>query len=218
MGRGIAFLLFLLAAWPVHAEDPPPAIAFPSDGDEYSRLVAQAAAQDPSTDFRALRFAWLDSKARERHHELSLKPDVDKLLQAAGSKNYSDARDRAVALLSQQYVSLAGQVFLLISCGEMNDKACAGQAEFVSRGLVQSILKSGDGKTCDTGWEVAMIEEEYSLLHIKSVEFKQQALIMGKEGGHSCDAMTVSENGKDVTYFFTIDRILADEMKMLKPR
>src|ERR1700744_6543603 len=43
-----------------------PKIALPQDGDEYSALVARAAAGDNAVDLRALRFAWLKSKARQR--------------------------------------------------------------------------------------------------------------------------------------------------------
>jgi hypothetical protein len=57
-------LAFLLAAAPALADvapridaDSAPPISLPNDGDDYSRLVAQAATHDQSTDFRALRFA-----------------------------------------------------------------------------------------------------------------------------------------------------------------
>ncbi|MDB5733819.1 MAG: hypothetical protein JWP16_1633 [Alphaproteobacteria bacterium] len=39
-------------------------IALPGDGDDYSRLVALAAARDPTTDFRALRLpGWTARRA-----------------------------------------------------------------------------------------------------------------------------------------------------------
>ena len=40
-------------------------ITLPKDGDEYSALVARAAAQDKSFDFHALLFAYLKSAARK---------------------------------------------------------------------------------------------------------------------------------------------------------
>lgn len=193
-----------------------PAITLPNDGDEYSRLVAQAAAGDPSTDFHALRFSWLDSKARERRPEISLRPSLTAMLEAANAGDQL-VRDRAVALLSDEYVNLTGQQYLFVACDRIGDKPCTEQAKFVARGLIQSISRSGDGKTCESGWEVAMVEEEYAVLRIMGMQPKQQALIMGKNGGHTCDAMTVvDKDGKEVTYYFTIDRVMADEMKMFK--
>jgi hypothetical protein len=221
----LAATMLALLARPVESDVSPaipsdsPAIALPQDNDEYSRLVAKAAAHDPDTDFRALRFAWLDSKARERHIEISLRSDVNKMVDAVRANDHQAVRDRATTLLSEEYVSIMGQLYLRVSCQDLGDQSCAGQADFVGRGLVQSIFKTGDGKTCETGWEVAMVEEEYAILRIFGLPFKQQALIMSKNGGHSCDAMTVSDkDGKDLVYYFTIDRVMADEMKMLSPK
>jgi hypothetical protein len=179
--------------------------------------VAQAAAHDPTTDFRALRFAWLDSKARERHPEVSLNADTTAIQEAAQARNNQLVRDRTIALLSKEYTNVRAQSYLGVACEILNDTPCTEQATFVGRGLVQSILRSGDGKTCETGWEVAMVREEYDLLRIMGTRPKQQALIMGKDGGHSCDAMTVIDReGKETTYYFIIDRVMADEMKMFK--
>jgi hypothetical protein len=214
------FLLASLAANaapdPGTSQDTGSVIALPQDDDDYTRLVAQAAARDSVTDFRALRFAWLDSKARRRHSEISLRPDVIAMMKAAQAGDNQQVRERALVLLSKEFISITGQSYLLGSCDALSDKICSEQARFVAVGLVKSIQKSGDGKTCETGWEVAMVEEEYAMLRLMGLRFKQQALIMGKGGSHSCDAMSVTdENGKDVTYYFTIDRVMADEMKML---
>jgi hypothetical protein len=223
--RLLIAMALLCAALPAWADVSPkpgdatnaPSIALPGDADDYSRLVAQAAAGDQATDFRALRFSWLDSKARERHSEISLRPNMTAMLEATKAGNDQLVRGRAVALLSDEYVNLTGQQYLFAACDKIGDKPCTEQAKFVARGLVQSILRSGDGKTCESGWEVAMVEEEYAVLRIMGMQPRQQALIMGKNGGHSCDAMTViDKDGKEVTQYFTIDRVMADEMKMFK--
>jgi hypothetical protein len=187
-----------------------PAIRQPDDGEEYSRLVAQAAAHDQNTDFHALRFAWLSSAARKRQSEITLGSVTKEMMTAAQANDHGKVRDKAVELLSAQYSDVRAHLYLSHACDLLRDSPCAEQARFVALGLMQSIMKSGDGKSCDTGWDVALISEEYTVLSIMGLQMQQQALISGQ---HPCDAMTAkNEKGESVTYFFKIDRIMADEM------
>src|ERR1700748_473499 len=119
MRKGTAVLFCILASLAARAAADPdtmvssaPSVTLPQDGDNYSRLLAQAASRDAATDFRALRFAWLDSKARERHSEISLQPGMHMMQQAADAGNHKAVRERAVALLSEEYVSILGQMYL----------------------------------------------------------------------------------------------------------
>jgi len=187
-----------------------PAIALPNDGDEYSRLVARAAAHDTDTDFHALRFAWLNSAARKRQSEMTLGNVIKEMMAAAQANDHGKVRDKAVELLSAQYTDMRGHLYLSHACDLLKDAPCAEQARFVALGLMQSIMSSGDGKSCDTGWDAALISEEYALLSFMGLQMQRQALVSGQ---HPCDAMTAkNEKGESVTYFFKIDRIMADEM------
>lgn len=213
-----ATAVFFLALLPctASAQAPPdagaPAIILPADGDEYSRLVAQAAARDASTDFRALRFAWLTSAARKRRPEITLGSVTQEMMAAAQAEDHGKVRAKAVELLSARYTDIRAHLYLSLSCERLRDTDCSEQAASVGRGILQSILKSGDGKTCDTGWDVALISEEYTVLSVMGLRMQQQALISGP---HPCDAMTATnEKGENVTYFFKIDRIMADEKDM----
>ena len=39
--------------------------------------------------------------------------------------------------------------------------------------LLKSIVHNGDGKTCETSWEVTQIEEEYFILRMLGAELKK---------------------------------------------
>ncbi|MDB5733820.1 MAG: hypothetical protein JWN16_457 [Alphaproteobacteria bacterium] len=128
-------------------------------------------------------------------------------------------RDKAIELLSLEYIDLGAQKLLRQSCQAMRDAICAEQARFVEFGLLRSITASGDGKTCATGREVAFVGEEYFLLSMLGIKTRQQALQGGKSGIHSCDIMTGEDSkGETVVSYFIIDRVLADEAKMLEPK
>lgn len=187
-------------------------IIVPKDGDDYSELVARAVAHDKSVDFRALRFAYLKSAARKNS-----KADLDALKKALfdASKSGDDQKvsDAAVKLLSENYTDLWGHKFLRQACAKLHDDQCAEQGHFVEFGLLNSIMSSGDGKTCDTGWEVSAVAEEYFIIGMMGDTPSEQSLISGKNG--SCDLLHVKdENGKFQDYYFRIDAVLADEMAM----
>src|SRR5262249_54142762 len=144
-------LLALGAVWPAAADTgasgATPQIVLPHDGDEYSKLVARAAAHDKSVDFRALRFAWLKSAAR-RHDKADHTALKDALLAAVKADDDRRVRDVAVKMVSANYTDMFGHKFLRQACAQLHDDACAEQGHFVEFGLLKSIVATGDGKTC----------------------------------------------------------------------
>jgi hypothetical protein len=65
------------------------------------------------------------------------------------------------------------------------------------RGLLASVLGSGDGRTPKSAYSVISIPEEYAVLRALRLEFKQQALIDGR-----IDALTVEGASGRVTLYF----------------
>ncbi|HEX3653110.1 MAG TPA: DUF4919 domain-containing protein [Rhizomicrobium sp.] len=186
----------------------------PRDNDEYAKLAAQAAAHDGSVDFHALRFTYLKSAAR--HRDAGFHDMKEKMLVAAKAGDDAGVRSAAEGLLSINYADVAGQAFLSRACEQLRDRACAAQADFVARGLIKSIMDSGDGKTCKSGWEVASVDEEYFVLNLLDAMPKKQALVMGPP---SCDMLDTSDkDGNPETFNFRIDAVLADEADMFKQR
>lgn len=212
--RGVFAGLMVLAAPALASPQAAPggalAIAMPDGGDEYSVLVARAAAGDKTVDFHALRFAYLKSKA---HKELDPKPLQQALFDAGDTGDHQKIHDAAVKLLSANYIDMWGHKFLWEACMFLHDDACKVQGQFVQMGLLRSILATGGGKECRTGWEVVSIDEEYFMLSMVGAKVKGQTLV---DGTPSCDKIDfVNQDGKDQSYYFRIDAVLADEAKGL---
>ena len=208
----LAGLVFLLSCVAASGQG----VKLPSDGDEYSALVARAAAHDESVDFRSLRMAYLKSPAFRRasaSEQLDgLRRDMVAATQATGGE--STVRAKAEQILSIDFTDLQAQKLLRQACALLHDDACADLHHFIEFGLLRSITQSGDGKTCATGWEAVQIKEEYFLLAMMGTTFVGQALV--SDGGHPCDAMSVKdENGAAQTYYFKIDLIMAAEAAAL---
>jgi hypothetical protein len=65
------------------------------------------------------------------------------------------------------------------------------------RGLVESVLATGDGHTPRTAWAVISVQEEYSILQALHVDLLEHRVV---EGG--IDAMTVEVEGTTQTLYF----------------
>ncbi|HEY8121578.1 MAG TPA: DUF4919 domain-containing protein [Myxococcota bacterium] len=65
------------------------------------------------------------------------------------------------------------------------------------RGLFESVLATGDGKTPETAYRVIAVFEEYAMLRMFRWEPKQQALV-----AQGIDAMTVDAEGEERVVYF----------------
>ena len=65
------------------------------------------------------------------------------------------------------------------------------------RGLVESVLATGDGHTPETAWVVISAQEEYSILQALHVELLEHHVVEG-----NIDAMTVEVEGETRTFYF----------------
>jgi hypothetical protein len=208
-GRALAPLVLALSlsATAMAAED---AIALPKDGDTYSQLVAKAEAGDPKVDFGALRQAWLDSKARKRVHAADVYKLRTELGDALKTKDPAQVAAAARRLLSVEYVNIDGHEVLRASCETRRDAACEKRHRAIETGLLQSIMDSGDGKSCKTGWQVISVDEEYVFLRITGFKKIRQELIKDPS---FCDLLdTVDDEGKAHGLYFKIDSFLTREL------
>ena len=217
----IVLCMALLPFAPLRADmngktGPMPTIALPSDSDDYAKLVARAAAHDTTVDFRALRLAYLKSAARSREDSDAVAAQQKQLFAAVAAEDAIAIRDNAIKLLSMDYINMYGHMMLRQSCAFLHDDACTAREHFVEFGLLNSVVDSGNGKSCQSGWEVVTIHEEYFVLDMLGAHLKQQALV---HDGHGCDAMTVDDrDGKEAVYYFNADAVLADEAAMFAPK
>ena len=103
-----------------------------------------------------------------RHENARPRPVLQQLrgdLFAAVPTN--DAEKIAAAarrILSVIYIDMDAQKLLRQACTILKDQACADRHHFVEFGLLKSIVTSGDGKSCETGWQAVSIDEEYFVL------------------------------------------------------
>jgi len=86
----------------------------------------------------------------------------------------------------------------------------AVKCNYKSSRILSAILSTGDGKTCESAWQVVSIAHEYDVLNYFHLRETRQGLSLG---GH-CDILNVDTNTNAVdSVYFDVRRILELEMK-----
>ena len=175
--------------------------AIPRNGGAYSDVVRTLEAGETKINYRQFRESFLASEqfrargaraaeldsARKRMHEMMKVSNYPEIIEAAktiASIDYTDME--AHKILQQTYKIL----------GDAPNQKKHHDIEF---GLLNSIVKSGDGKTCQTAWPVIQVTEEYFILEMLGAKLLKQSV---DETGGLCDKMEVeTDRGKQVFYF-----------------
>jgi hypothetical protein len=129
------------------------------------------------------------------------------------NKNYNEVIRLTKAMLSIDYTSMFAHKYLQQTYKILGDTINKNKYHDIEFGLLYSITRSGDGKTCETGWHVTQIEEEYFILNMIGADLQKQSISSG--GKNSCDKMVVkTEEGEIKTYFFEANKVFEMERKM----
>ena len=180
-----------------------PAVAASDQPSEYATLLASLKAGNTAIDYTRLRLSYMDSPEYKAAKDVS--KSEDSMSDALNKKDYPAALKDAEAVLDSDYVNIDAHFVAFVANQEMGamDKAAFHRAVF--RGLINSILNSGDGKSQEKAWIVINVHEEYVILRVLGFKPSQQSLV--NQNGHSYDVMKVkkADDGTDQTFYFNVD-------------
>ena len=155
-----------------------------------------------AVDFDALRLAWGRRLDYRQHCEASLPTKA--WTEATTAARHQQAYDIARQWLEQCPVAERVHLWAASSAEALGDaeKAKLHVRWFV--GLVDSVLKTGDGKTAKTAWVTISVPEEYAVLTRLRLKATTQALVNAPEG--MVDALTAvpadGSAGEPATVYF----------------
>jgi hypothetical protein len=189
-------------------------IEVPTFDDKYSKYVSQLEGGDLDIDYTDFRNSFLDSKQFSKKGKNY--DDLKKQVYAAIKKEDRQQVIRLTkAMLSIDYTSMFAHKYLQGTYKILGDTANQKKYHDIEFGLLNSIVKSGDGNTCETGWHVTQIEEEYFILNMIGAQFQSQSIASG--GKNSCDKMEVrTEEGDIKVYFFEANKVFEMERKLFE--
>jgi hypothetical protein len=189
-------------------------IKIPAFNDKYSKYVQQLENGKTDIDFADFRNSFLESAQYDKKGKAydSLKTQV---YTEVKNRNYAAVVQLAQAMLSIDYTSMFAHKYLQQTYKILGDSANRDKYKAIEFGLLNSITHSGDGKTCETGWHVIQIEEEYFFLYILGATLNMQSLTSA--GSNHCDRMDVkTEEGEKAIYYFEVNKVVEMEGRAFK--
>jgi hypothetical protein len=117
----------------------------------------------------------------------------------------------------KNYVRINAHIAAAICFRQLNQTQQAAHHDAMARGLMASILASGNGATAQTAFVVIAVDEEYSTIAKLGLKSKRQRLL--KNDDHRFDVLDVTDKaGRTSTLFFNIDRLFAGFTRQNKSR
>lgn len=130
--------------------------------------------------------------------------------------NIDGAQAMVDQMLAQNYLNMEAHFAGIRIAEQRKDEKAAAHHRYVFQGVIDSILKSGDGKSTKTAYLVVTIDEEYALMGHLGLRVAGQSLINDDEG-HSYDLLRgVDADGKPgAEVYFNIDALMGALRKEL---
>jgi hypothetical protein len=172
-------------------------------GDDYRTLLTRVKDFDRSVDFKALRLSY--TKTEDYNPYRSDDSSRNAMLMALKEKEYKKVIEHAQAILQKNYVDIDAHFVSTIAYRELGDQKKQEFHDFVARGLIDSIMDSGDGQSPETAFQVIDTKEEYVILAVLGLAAKKQKLL--HIGGHAYDQFEVADRktGQTGELYFNVD-------------
>lgn len=188
-------------------------VIIPDFNDKYCNYIRQLEAGETDIDYQDFRFSFIES---EQFKIAAIKSKVFDSLTKLMYANISDTDYQEVISITKQmlsinYTSMLAHKMLRQTYKIIGDTVNAAKYKTIQFGLLTSIVKKGDGKSCETGWPVIMVDEEYFILNVMGAKLQKQSLVT--DGG-ICDKMEVKEDGEKKTYYFDVSKVFEGYKKM----
>lgn len=171
--------------------------------ERYEALL-EAAKKDPAkADFRRLRLAFTRTE--------SYRPYTKRRFDLAPVYQELKNGERAVALLALDrmleghWMDPEAQGIASGVCEEIGEGERAALHAAFMKGIVDTILGAGDGRSFEKAWPVLDVGEEYLILRAYDLRDGKQSLV--EHDGHWYDVHEFrdEESGRDVTVYFNVD-------------
>jgi hypothetical protein len=181
-------------------------VVIPDYGDKYSTFVKQLEAGDININYKDFRDSFLQSEqfkiAQKQQSDLSaLRKQMHELMKQS---KYPEIVNVANRMLSIDYTDMEAHKILRQTYKILGDAANDKKHHDIEFGLLNSIVKKGDGKSCQTGWPVIQITEEYFILEMIGAKLLKQSL---DNSGGLCDEMKVQTKEGNQTYYFEVSKV-----------
>ena len=207
MKKSILFLSIILTTSICSFGQTEPQVIVPNFNDKFCDYIKKLESGQTDIDYQDFRFNFIESEQFKIATKKSSTFDsLKKEMYVQMSKeNFQELIKITKRMLSIDYTSMIAHKILRQTYKIIGDTINAVKYKTIQFGLLYSIVKKGDGKTCETAWPVIQISEEYFILDVVlDAELLKQSI--DNDGG-LCDRMEVKADGKKKTYYFETTKV-----------
>lgn len=181
-------------------------VVVPQFKDKYCDYIRKLEAGETEIDYQDFRFSFIESEqfkiaSKKASEFVDLKKEMYSQMD---KKNYDSIITITKKMLSIDYTSMIAHKILRQTYKIVGDTVNAAKYKTIQFGLLNSIVKKGDGKSCESAWPVIQISEEYFILEMLDATLKKQSI--DNDGG-LCDKMEVKVDGKKRIYYFETSKV-----------
>jgi hypothetical protein len=170
--------------------------------DDYSILLAKVKNFDQTVDFKALRLSYTKTNNYSPYGaDNSLR---DAIFKALKEKRYEEAIKLAQSVMEKNYVDIYAHFFSRIAYRELGDQKKFEFHHFVTKGLIDSILNSGNGQNPEGAFLVISTDEEYMILEVLGLSNKKQELIHASDQTYDKFEVVHQKTGETGVTFFNV--------------
>jgi hypothetical protein len=169
----------------------------------FEELVTKVKAFDRSVDFGALRRSYAQTEEYNPYgDDRDIRSAMSKALEA---EQFEQAIEAAQTVLKKNFVDLDAHLVCRLAYEQLGNPEKAGFHDFVLKGLLRSLVNSGDGKSPEAAYRVIHISEEYVVLDLLNLVKKEQRLV--GLNGHQYDVIAAvhRETKEERTLYFNVD-------------
>ena len=218
MSRSILCLLFFLAYQFIHSQQPIPikpdyekiknAIENKNLSSHYPKLLERLKVRDTtlnSEDYRNLYYGYTFQKEYEPYAQIN-DEDLKKILQKENlvESDYKPFITLANKSLEDNPFDLRLMQMLAYVYHLNKEEAMSQKTAYIINNIIETIISTGDGLTCESAFHVISTSDEYILLSVFEAESQGQSLV------GSCDYLKF-EKGK-----FKIDGLYFNVSKLFE--
>jgi hypothetical protein len=174
----------------------------------YAELVARAERGDATLNYSDLRLSYSRSASYDPYAKQSAAL-FSAAWNAFQAKDCRTALDQTAALLKINYVSIPMHFVRSDCLKQAGDQPGSDRELAIGRGLANSLLTSGDGKSTATAYVVVTLSEEGFVLTALGIKAEKQALIMADDGPYDLISGSDEKTGEPRSTYFRVSAIMS---------
>ncbi|TSJ41506.1 DUF4919 domain-containing protein [Fluviicola chungangensis] len=188
-------------------------VVVPPFKDTYCELVKQLESGETDINYQDFRYQFIESKQFVIASNKTEESDSLKKAMYACMDNSDTLGVIRITkqMLSIDYTDMMAHKILRQTYKMIGDTANARKYKTIQFGLLNSIVKNGNGQSCETAWPVIQVSEEYFILQMIDAELQEQSI---ERKGGLCDRMDVKIDGKKKTYYFETTKVFEGYKKL----